>query len=172
MSDVAGIELTKLIEEAEKALREGAYVTVGLGVMAFQRAQVRRHELAKRLAAERATLGARLPGGVEAASAQLGDLASQLGALASQLSDNGERLSEQLGETGRALNANVESLLVQIHSLLEDLDGRVAPARRQLDEQVDALEQRLPEAARNVVSAVRSAVAAPEARLRSAVGLS
>lgn len=40
-------DANRLATEAEKALREGAYVALGLGLIWFQRAQVRRRQLAK-----------------------------------------------------------------------------------------------------------------------------
>ncbi|MHB8262750.1 MAG: hypothetical protein ACYDGY_03235 [Acidimicrobiales bacterium] len=46
---MAGImEMKELREEVTGAAKSAAYVAVGLGVMGFQRAQVKRNELAKR----------------------------------------------------------------------------------------------------------------------------
>ncbi|HLH46696.1 MAG TPA: hypothetical protein VKV25_06010 [Acidimicrobiales bacterium] len=53
MPDITAPDLNAVITEAEKALREGAYVAVGLGVLAFQRTQVRRRELAEQLGGDR-----------------------------------------------------------------------------------------------------------------------
>lgn len=47
-------ELNDIAEEISRTTRDAAYVVVGLGVLAFQRAQVRRQELTKRLAEPRA----------------------------------------------------------------------------------------------------------------------
>lgn len=52
-----------------KPIRDAAYVAVGFGVLGFQRAQVRRREVEKRLG-HRTDLGA----GLEAARVQLTDL--------------------------------------------------------------------------------------------------
>ncbi len=43
------------VEDVASALKDAAYVSVGLGVIAFQRLQVRRNELGKQLS-EQATL--------------------------------------------------------------------------------------------------------------------
>ncbi len=43
-------EIKDILEPVTKSTRDAAYVVVGLGVLAFQRAQVRRQELAKKLA--------------------------------------------------------------------------------------------------------------------------
>jgi hypothetical protein len=135
-------DFSKLIGDAEKTVRDGAYVALGLGILGFQQAQVRRHELSKRL----------------------GDR----GALASQLSDAGERLTSELGKrfgtdaaTGRA----------QLSQLAKTVDGRIAPVRRQLDEQVDAIEETLPATAKKVVVTVRAAASDAETRLRTLVGI-
>ncbi|HXZ61436.1 MAG TPA: hypothetical protein VEG62_01750, partial [Acidimicrobiales bacterium] len=47
-------ELKDITEEISKTARDAAYVVVGLGVLGLQRAQVRRQDLAKRLAEPRA----------------------------------------------------------------------------------------------------------------------
>lgn len=43
------IGFTQLVEPLPKLARDAAYVAVGFGVLSFQRAQVRRRELRKRL---------------------------------------------------------------------------------------------------------------------------
>jgi hypothetical protein len=92
-------DFSKLVSDAEKTVRDGAYVVLGLGILGFQQAQVRRHELAKRLSEQGSPLGA-----------------------------TGERFAKD----GRA----------QLLQLAKTVDGRIAPVRKQLDEQVDAIEER------------------------------
>lgn len=41
--------MPKSLDELTKAAQDAAYVTIGLGVIAFQKAQVRRNELTKSL---------------------------------------------------------------------------------------------------------------------------
>jgi hypothetical protein len=41
--------LERSVEEVAKALQDAAYVSIGLGLMAFQKAQVQRRELAESL---------------------------------------------------------------------------------------------------------------------------
>lgn len=43
------IDINKAAADVNQAIKEGAYVAVGLGVLGFQRAQVRRVELTKQL---------------------------------------------------------------------------------------------------------------------------
>jgi hypothetical protein len=78
-----------------------------------------------------------------------------------QLSDAGDVIEEQLG-----------SVRNQLTELAKAFDERVQPVRKQVDEQIDRLEQYLPGSARNVVQSVRSASTTPEQVLRNAVGLS
>ncbi|MEY2425423.1 MAG: hypothetical protein QOI61_995 [Actinomycetota bacterium] len=59
-------------------LRDAAYIVIGLGVIGFQRAQVRREELTKQFAAQRATLDAALTPVREALEAQIGSVAERL----------------------------------------------------------------------------------------------
>ena len=44
-------EITGITEKIAQTARDAAYVAVGLGVIGFQKAQVRRHELAGRIGA-------------------------------------------------------------------------------------------------------------------------
>jgi hypothetical protein len=121
-------DFSKLVSDAEKTVRDGAYVVLGLGILGFQQAQVRRHELAKRLSEQGSPLGA-----------------------------TGERFAKD----GRA----------QLLQLAKTVDGRIAPVRKQLDEQVDAIEETLPATAKKVVITVRAAASDAETRLRTLVGI-
>ena len=53
-------ELKDITDEITKTARDAAYVVVGLGVLGFQRAQVRRQELQKRLIEPRSQIQDRL----------------------------------------------------------------------------------------------------------------
>jgi hypothetical protein len=119
-------DINKLVSDAEKVLRDGAYVALGFGILGFQQAQVRRRELTR-------LLSQRKPADRLAANASVG--------------------RAQLGD------------------MVKHVDARLAPVRRQLDEQVDALEQTLSPTARKAVGTVRSAASVSEARLRSLIGL-
>jgi hypothetical protein len=130
-------DLNKLVQDAEKAVRDGAYVALGLGILGFQRVQVRRHELTKLLSQRPPHANAPGPN-----------------------SGFGDRF---------AANASVGR--TQLTDLVKTVDARLTPVRRQIDEQVDALEQTLSPTARKAVGTVRSAATASEARLRSLIGL-
>jgi hypothetical protein len=47
----------------------------------------------------------------------------------------------------------------------------VQPTRKQFDEQLDRLEERLPSGARDMLQSARAAAVGPEYRLRHSVGL-
>ena len=145
MVQITTDDINKLVTETEKSLREGAYVAVGLGVLGFQRAQVRRREMAKLL-------------GTDAG-------------LAEQINGATEKIAEQLTGVSDRVATNLASSREQFGELFRTVDERVAPTRAQIDQQVDALQERLPASARNVLSSLRSALAAPEASPRNAVGL-
>jgi len=53
-------DLKDVTEEISKTARDALYVAVGLGVLGFQRAQVRRQELVKHLADPRAEVESRI----------------------------------------------------------------------------------------------------------------
>jgi len=55
-------EFKDITEEVTKALRDVAYVVVGLGVLGVQRVQIRRHELMKRLVDPRSQIEDRFDG--------------------------------------------------------------------------------------------------------------
>jgi ElaB/YqjD/DUF883 family membrane-anchored ribosome-binding protein len=175
-------------------------VAVGLGVLGFQRAQVQRVELIKQLEAQWEQLGdlpttvnAQFEGLAQAARAQAETVRTQL---ADQLSELSQRLDEvlaptraqltkvvpgdipnlpdlgrQLTEASQAIEEQLEAARVQLAEFAKTVDERVQPVRAQLDEQLERLEQYLPEGTRSVVQSVRAAAATPQRLLRTAVGL-
>lgn len=155
-------DVNQLVADAERALKDGAYVAVGLGVLAFQRAAVQRRQVVKELERRRAAWQG------HAGSLPLDRPVSRV---VDQLGDATVALSSRLDEVGRSLAANADSTRAQLRELARSVERAVTPARCELERQADALEQRLPGPAREALAGVRNAVAAPEARLRAAVGL-
>jgi hypothetical protein len=156
--------LTKVIDEAERTIRDGAYVTVGLGVLALQRAQVRRRQLVKLV--EQDLAGDRLD--LDALATRWREATAQLSAGRAQLV---ERLNEQWDEAIASLSTNSESARAQIRQLLETVDGLLAPARDQLGQRLSDVATRLPAPAHDVVETVRAAAAHGEQRVREVVHL-
>jgi len=146
------VDLEKAASEINNALKDAAYVAVGLGVLAFQRAQVRRVELAKQLEG--------LPDYLSEARDRAQTARAQF---ASEFAD----LSRSVEDAVEAL----EPLRAQLLELAKQLDEAVAPARQQLDEQIDRFEQSLPDRPRSVVRSVRSTAASQEQAWRRATGL-
>jgi hypothetical protein len=165
-----------------RALRDGAYIAIGLGVLGFQRAQVQRVEFTKRLEGWWDQVSA--SGHSQAARDRAEGARSEL---ATQLSELGERLDEALAparDLGRqvigsqvvgtrpSMESQFETARAQLTQLARAVDEQVQPLRQQFDEQFDLIEQYLPPAARNLVQSFRAAAAAePEQRLRGVVGL-
>ena len=159
------IDVEKAANDFNNALKEAAYVAVGLGVLGFQRAQVQRVELTKQLEAQLAglsdlstTLGEQAETYLTAARKQLVELRAQLA-----------KLSADVLPTETVDAAAVRS---QLTELAKAVDEAVAPVRQQFEEQLDRLEEVLPQTARDLVQTVRGAAAAQEQAVRSAVGLS
>ena len=107
-------EIKDITEEISKTARDAAYVVVGLGVLGFQRAQVRRQELAKRLADPRAQ--------VESA---LEDVRHQLTERVKDVDGRIEQAITRLEETWEPVE---QRLPAQARSLVEQ--ARARPARR------------------------------------------
>lgn len=153
------VDFEKAAADFNNAVKEAAYVAVGLGVLGFQRAQVQRVELMKQL------------------EAQLGSLSSLTGTLNSQaetyLSAARQQIAEARGQFNRISTElpDADAVRSQVTELAKAVDEAIAPARQQFDEQLDRLEEVLPEAARNLVKAARAAAGTQERTLRTAVGL-
>lgn len=126
--NVPTIEWEKAAAGLGDALKEAAYVAVGLGVLSFQRAQVRRVEVAKQFA-------------------------------------------KLTGDTANPTLPDLETLRSQLGGVAKLVDAAVLPARKQVDEQLNRIEELLPEAARKTVKSVRATALTQEQAFRSALGL-
>ncbi len=153
------VDFERAAADFNDAVKEAAYVAVGLGVLGFQRAQVQRVELMKQLEAQltnlsdlTVTLNSQAETYLSAASKQIAEAREQFGRLSTELPDAGA-VREQLTDLAKAV------------------DEAIAPAVQQFDEQLDRLEEVLPEAARNLVQAARAAAGTQARTLRTAVGL-
>jgi hypothetical protein len=178
-STVLPFDVDKAAAELSQALKDGVYVAIGLGVLGFQRAQVRRVELTKQLEGwlgQRARAGdsgdvAGAPGAPAAGSelsAQLSELAGRVDEVLAPARDRGRQI---LGTDPAVVEAHLQTARTQLIDLARAADERVKPLRQQLEERFDVLEQHLPPATRDLVQSLRAAAAEPEQRLRSAVGL-
>jgi methyl-accepting chemotaxis protein len=123
------IDLNKTAADVNNALKEGAYIAVGLGVLGFQRAQVRRVELAKQLEAQRAEL-----------AKQLDAQRHQFSRLPTALSSQFENYSQTARSQGDATRAQVTD---QLNLLSKNLEETIGPAVQRLAGlvQADALQR-------------------------------
>jgi hypothetical protein len=191
------IDINKAATDINNAVKETAYVAVGLGVLGFQKVQVQRVELTKQIEAQLGSLPTSINTRLEA---YLGTAREQATSAREQIADQLSDLSRsvegafsparaqlsraipteipgipdfghQLTATAERIEAQLETARAQLVEFAKSVDERVAPARQQIDEQIDRLEQALPVSARTVVQSVRSTATAQEQALRSAVGL-
>ncbi len=116
-------DVDQVVAAAEEALRDGAYVAVGLGVLAFQRAQVRRRQLARELGRRREEVLEQMEG------MPFGGPAARV---AAHLGEAAEALSARLDEVGRSLAANGEATRAQLQDLAKGLDQVLPPTVRDL----------------------------------------
>jgi ElaB/YqjD/DUF883 family membrane-anchored ribosome-binding protein len=160
---IPNIDMEKAATDVGTALKDAAYVAVGLGLLGFQRAQVQRVELTRQL---------------ESQLGNLSDLPSTLGTqaesyLASVREQFGEVISQLSKASGEARQdiPSAAALRSTITDLARAIDDAVSPVRQQIEERIDQVEVSLPEAARGVVHSVRVAAGNQEKAIRSAVGL-
>jgi hypothetical protein len=128
-----------------KSLQDGAYVVIGLAVLAMQRAQVQRVELQKQ---------------VEAYLAELREQSGAPGAVGNLASTASSQL-----------DVSLESARTHLLAALKGLDGQVRPARTSLEDQADRLEDVLPDQARDLLRTLREAARRREQGIRAVVGL-
>jgi hypothetical protein len=197
---VPKIDINKAATEVNNAIKEGAYVAVGLGVLGFQRAQVQRVEWTRQVESqweELSKLALKLNTEAEDyAQTARTQAESARGQWADQLTELSKRLDEviapardqlakvfsrdlpglpdlgqQFAEAGQTLDEQLDAVRTRLVEIAKALDERVQPARHLLDEQVDRFEQRLPASARSVVQSWRTVAATPEQIWRNRAGL-
>ena len=142
--NLPNVDIEKAVADFNNAVKEAAYVAVGLGVLGFQRAQVQRVELTKQLEEQFRNLPAAVKGPIEGYT---------------------QFAKEQAATARTTVNE-------QLTELAKSVDEAVAPVRQQFEEQLDRLEEVLPQTARDLVQSLRGAASSQEQAIRSAVGLS
>lgn len=111
-------DLKDITEEISKTARDAAYVVVGLGVLGFQRAQVRRQELSKRLAEPRAQV-----------EDKLGDVR---GEFTKRVKGVDDRVEEAIARFEASLVPLEQRLPAQARALVEQARTQAREARQQL----------------------------------------
>jgi hypothetical protein len=136
-------ELKGVTDDIVGTARDAAYVAVGLGVLAVQRAQVRRSELIKALAGPREDLIKALTNPASELSKLLAGPRDEVRKVLSGFSksDLDERLSGLREDIGRGVKF---------------IDGHVEQLIETLESSVGTVEERLPEPARDIVKQART----------------
>ena len=134
-------ELHEITDEVATRARDVAYVAVGVGVLAFQRAQVERRQLQQRLGTDLPHVEGRLAdvrsalpdlAGVRSAVADLADLRS---AVATSL----QRLDEVVEEATQLIESTLEPLEDQMPAAARELAHRALQQARGVGGQLRGL---------------------------------
>jgi ribosome recycling factor len=111
-------EIKDITTGITKTARDAAYVAVGLGVMGFQRAQVRRQELVKRFAQPRTLIESRL-----------GDVR---GEFTKSVKSVDEAVENVIGRVESTFEPLEERLPTQARDLVKQAQAQAREARQQL----------------------------------------
>ncbi|MDA8366936.1 MAG: hypothetical protein M0Z62_08270 [Actinomycetota bacterium] len=115
-------DLTKVARDVAGIAKDATYVAIGIGVIGYQKAQVQRHELAKRIGSPRATAEQRLAGvrtdlagAVHAVDARVEDVFTRVEAVLVPLED---KLPTQAREVARQVRSQATEVRQQIRSAI------------------------------------------------------
>jgi exonuclease VII small subunit len=99
-------DIAKTARDVAAVAKDAAYVVIGAGVLGFQRAQVQRQELGKRMTDPRSELELRL-----------------------------SAVRSDLGDTFQATEARVEELMDRLENVIQRVEAAVAPLEDRLPDQ-------------------------------------
>jgi ElaB/YqjD/DUF883 family membrane-anchored ribosome-binding protein len=102
-------ENTTTVSDITKTLKDAAYVAVGFGVLAFQKAQVQRRELEKQLTKAAAELEERSKPVVEAVESSLDQIEGRLPEQAREVFKQARTTAKEAGEQLRSRLAPTNS---------------------------------------------------------------
>jgi hypothetical protein len=108
-----------------KTVKDAAYVAIGLGVLGFQRAQVRRRELTKQMKGQRTQVGTQL-----------------------------EDAREQLGGIVKTIDDRFRPVRQEIEGRLDTIEGMLPPQAKDLVKTARTLAKDTEEQVRKLVGAV------------------
>lgn len=148
-------------DDITQVAKDGFYVAVGAGVIAFQKAQVQRVQLTETLkstATEARTELAKAAGTAEAVAA---DVRARLEALVASLPTD-----DVLAE----FKSGVEGLVGSVDERVKDVEDRLDAVENRIEAVLDDLEAKLPEQAREVVQQARETARDARDQVRTAVG--
>ncbi|MHB8681173.1 MAG: hypothetical protein ACYDA2_03645 [Acidimicrobiales bacterium] len=114
-------DIKDITDEITKTARDAAYVVVGLGVLGFQRAQVRRQELAQRLADPKAQVEERIGEVRVEFTKRVKDVDERVEQAISRLEASFEPLEQRLPEQARALVSQARTQAREARQQLRNL---------------------------------------------------
>ncbi len=107
------------IDDIQKTVRDGVYVSIGLGVIAFQKAQVRRQELKKQVESN-------LGGARSAVEDQIKTVEERLEAVEERIDAVLDDVESRLPEQARTVMAQARTAAKDARSQLHDLVVKVS----------------------------------------------
>jgi hypothetical protein len=161
---IPNVDFEKAAADFNNAVKEAAYVAVGLGVLGFQRAQVQRVELTKQVESQLANLS-------QLSATLTSQAEAYLAAVRGQVAQAREQLEKLSSDVVPSELPDPSAVRAQLVELAKRVDEAVAPVREQWDGQLDRLEEVLPTGARDVVQTVRAAASSQQQAVRNAIGL-
>ncbi|NLV55375.1 MAG: hypothetical protein GXY13_07170 [Acidimicrobiales bacterium] len=153
--------MTDLTDDLTNLVRDAAYVGVGAGVIAFQKAQVKRVELTELLKEQADVAKVRADGLGDRVEALVGDLRGRIeGVIASIDAD----------DVVTDVKAGFEGLSTTVEDRIKVLEGRLDAIEDRFESLVDEIEGWLPEQAKDLVKQFREAAKDARQQVRSALG--
>lgn len=129
------------VEDLNKIVKDAAYVAIGFGVIAVQKAQVQRREITEQLQTQV----------IDQARAQL-----------TEARENLEKVTSDTTAQWEKLSGTVEDRVKLVEERLSDLEDRIEQA-------LDQVQAKLPEAAAELVSQARDAAKDAREQVRTLV---
>jgi ElaB/YqjD/DUF883 family membrane-anchored ribosome-binding protein len=137
--------------DVRKTVSDAGYIAVGLGVLGYQQAQVRRARLVERIQSRTSNLGSCARTRREDLSTLPAKVAERLGA---------DDLRDRVRELGSKLDSRLASARERANEIGEQTRTKVAPAIDTFETRVSELPNPLPQAAAPAVRVARQLVSA------------
>jgi ElaB/YqjD/DUF883 family membrane-anchored ribosome-binding protein len=150
---IPSVDVNKAAADFNNAVKDGAYVAVGLGVLGFQRAQVQRVELTKQFEAQLAQLGT-LPASFNSQfESYVGQAREQAATARTQLAEQLSELAKSLEEAFAPVRAQIaKAVPVDLPELpkLPDLGEQLTTASERIESQLETLRTQLTDLAKTL----------------------
>lgn len=114
------------LEDVSRTAKDAAYITVGLGVIAFQKLQVQRNELEKNLRSQLADARDELQKLSGTVDTQLKTVEDRLGAVEAQVESVLDQLQDRLPDQAAEVVAQARTAAKETRKQVRDMVGRAA----------------------------------------------